>query len=257
MLQSCGRGRIAGDNDELGALANQETRYAFGETPHLFERARAIGHMRLIRHVDKGLFGQSRRRARSTDSPPTPESKTPMRPFGSIMLVLPWTSMQLAGGRRKGSKQIACAFLMRQPLWMPLYRQTKRMLRDFHSLSQTVWCPRGYAQHRRDCPQTLMVVAIHTERLAIQDAAKDRVRRHRYIMSRHRRFLARSIVPNCAVWIRLQILVQRATERHIHDLAAAAYAQERPAGFYRQVNQAELQFVASRVDLTKGPSLAP
>ena len=58
VLERGGRGGVAGDDNQLGALGEQQARDRFGDGAQFFQRAAAVGHLGLVPEVEQVLVGQ-------------------------------------------------------------------------------------------------------------------------------------------------------------------------------------------------------
>ena len=93
---------VAGHHDRLDALRDQEIHDGKRTVLDVGRRPIAVRRVARVGHIDQVLVGQLARISRSTDRPPTPESKTPI---GSAALTRGWRP---ACPRPPGARWPAC-----------------------------------------------------------------------------------------------------------------------------------------------------
>jgi hypothetical protein len=106
-----------------------------------------------------GCAGSCSRKARNTDNPPTPESKTPIKPCAVLWVEegMFWASVKLTltGGAiferlrlmiaslDKSAKERAHGQVTLQPLRMPLHSQAERVVGELEAFQNAIWCKSG------------------------------------------------------------------------------------------------------------------
>src|SRR5512143_2297736 len=96
---------------------------------------------------------------RKTDSPPTPESKMPIGEDATLGN-LACGHLGFFGNGDESPEEAARRWLIGQPLWMPLYRHAKKMIRQLNGFNQTIRGAARNSQTLANVSHPLMMVTV-------------------------------------------------------------------------------------------------
>src|SRR5512142_93128 len=119
--------------------------------------------------------------ARRMESPPTPESKTPMgRSPGASVIPL-----GVPRGLDEFAEKLPRGFLVGQPLGVPLHREPEWMLWQFDDLHQPIGSAARDAKLRPDVLEALVVMAVHAHERLAEHLRCEGALLHLYFMDEH------------------------------------------------------------------------